>query len=210
MMPAAIVLVALVVAANSASAKPRPTWQATGNVDPITGTSSCVVAATDRAAGMSFTRSGTIYPVVELNSAHGLLVGVSSGGRFRLSTGDILWRVDDLPYRELKAADNPAGIDSAVPADATAQLTQQAMTLTRAMTATSTLASGRRAWAMLAELRAGRGLQFRQANPNSAYGLPQQQTLLTGQVTKTGLRPVPIDASFHAALATCKIGDRPA
>jgi hypothetical protein len=155
---------------------------------------------------MSFTRTGAIYPIVELNSKHGLLVGVSSGGRFRLPTGDILWRVDDLPYRELKAADNPSDRESAIPADATALLTQQTMALAQSMTATSTVASGERAWAMLAELRQGHGLQFRQVGAATGYGLRSEQAEATGIITKAGLRPWPIDASFQAALSTCGIG----
>jgi len=72
------------------------------------GSETCVVAAYDRGAGLRFSRTGYLYPIVEMHPVHGLLVGVSSGGRFRLPTGDIVWRVDGRPYRELKAANNPA------------------------------------------------------------------------------------------------------
>lgn len=204
-------ILASLALAVPAAAKEKPTWQVTQSVDPITGQTSCVVAAYDRAAGMSFTRMGVIYPIVEMNSKLGLLVGVSSGGRMRLPSGDIVWRVDDLPYRELKAADNPANRPGmpALPADTVAKLTQDTLALTQALTATSTVASGSVAWAMLGEMRQGRGLQFRQVSATAAYGLPDESSQVTGQITAKGLRPFPLDASFHAALATCGIGERP-
>src|SRR5690606_38699484 len=86
----------------------REVWSVSRTSDPITGVSSCVVTAYDTAAGLKYSRFGFLYPVVENNSKLGLLVGVSSGGKMRLPTGDILWRVDDNPHRTLRAADNPA------------------------------------------------------------------------------------------------------
>lgn len=198
------------VLAMPASSRDKSVWTAIRSVDPITGKSSCIVSAYDRAAGMSFTRIGVLYPIVEMNSEHGLLVGVSSGGRVRIPSGDILWRVDDLPYRELKAANNPANRSgaSALPADAAAKLSQDTLALTQALTATSTVASGDTAWAMLDEMRRGKGLQYRQAEANAAYGLPQASAQMTGQLTKKGLAPFPLDASFQAALTKCGIGER--
>jgi len=64
------------------------------------------------------------------------------------------------------------------------------------LTATSTVANGDTAWAMLEEMRRGKGLQYRQADANSAFGLPQSSTQSTGQITKKGLAPFPLDASF--------------
>lgn len=194
------------VFAMPAPSRDKSVWTAAQSVDPITGKNSCVVSAYDRAAGMSFTRVGILYPIVEMNSKHGLLVGVSSGGRVRIPSGDILWRVDDLPYRGLKAANNPTNRSgtSALPADAAAKLTQDMLALTTA----STVASGDTAWAMLDEMRRGKDLQYRQAEANTAYGLPQSSAQLAGQLTKKGLAPFPLDASFHAALARCGIGEQ--
>jgi hypothetical protein len=78
----AAVLITCSLAGHAEARKKQATWVAKQATDPITGASSCTVTASDRAAGMRFTRTGATYPVVELNSEHGLLVGVSSGGRY--------------------------------------------------------------------------------------------------------------------------------
>lgn len=193
---------------------PREAWSVTRTTDPITGESTCVVAAYDQVGRSRFSRVGALYPVVENNARLGLLVGVSSGGQFRLPTGDIVWRVDDRPHREIRAADNPAtGAALPVPfrtgneaADrAVEQTMAQQGNLIASMTATSTVASGDRAQAMLAEMAAGRSLIFRQANAAPAYGLPSNQTHRVGQFTNEGLRPIPLDESFRRGLAACGI-----
>ena len=205
-----IAAVSVAIVATPVVAKERAVWAASRSVDPITGKTSCVVAAYDGGKGLWFTRVGALYPIVEMNSDYGLVVGVSSGGGYRMPTGDILWRVDGLPFREIRAADNPgtrmAGVN---PADTVTQVTQQSLALARSLTATSTVASGDPAWAMLEELRHGKGLQFRQAAAVGAYGLPQQRVAETGQITSKGLRPFALDASFQSALQTCGIGERP-
>lgn len=208
---------AAAIAIPAAAKRPREAWSATRTTDPITGQSSCVVAAYDKVGRLEFSRFGYLYPVVENNSRLGLLVGVSTGGKFRVPSGDVLWRVDANPYRELKAADNPfdpaaptatytpyktgnAAADKAV-ADAMA-LTQR---LTAGMTATSTMATGEKAKKMLREMVAGQSLIFRQAQAAPAYGLPSSQTYRVGQFTDEGLKPIPLDDSFRRGLAECGI-----
>jgi hypothetical protein len=196
----------------NAQRRSRDTWQVSRVSDPITGSQTCVVAAYDRAAGRSFSRVGYLYPIVENNPQFGFLVGVSSGGRVRIPTGDILWRVDTNPYREIRAADNPApppatpSSQSNDPASA-AMRDALAMTasLTMAATATSTVASGERAREMLREMTVGRQLIYRAAAGAPAYGLPSSAIGQVGQITREGLRPIPIDESFHRALAECGI-----
>jgi hypothetical protein len=209
---------AMLAVAQSAPARDRerPTWQALRHMDPITGDGSCVVAATDYVGKTHYSRSGSLYPIVEKNSKQGLLVGVSSGGQIRLPTGDIVWRVDDKPFRELKAADNPVNLNSAMPgsvpadsaaAKAMADTMALTMRLAQSAGATSTVASGTRAREMLAELRAGHSLLFRAAGASAAYGLPDNNAYRVGQRTEKGVRPIPIDASFGAALAACAINE---
>lgn len=122
---------------------------------------------------------------------------MSSGGRFRLPTGDILWRVDDNPFRELKAVDNPAPAGamtaSATGTDAASKAMEDMMALTSrltaAATATSTLASGDRAREMLAEMLTGHSLLYRAAAAAPAYGLPGSGAYRVGQITAKGQRP---------------------
>jgi hypothetical protein len=213
LLPAAILAIALVPSAADAKKKPEANWQVRRMTDPITGASTCVVAAFDRAAGLVFSRTGMLYPLVENHPVHGLLVGVSSGGKIRLPTGDILWRVDDKPFRELKASDNPA-VEGTLPpygtgTDAASKAIQDAMAftnrLTAGMTATSTMASGTRAREMLAEMLAGQSLIYRAAAAAPAYGLPGSGTYRVGQITAKGLRPFPLDESFRAGLQACGI-----
>lgn len=161
---------------------------------------------------MSFSRTGALYPFVENSSTHGLLVGVSSGGRMRLPTGDIVWRVDDRPFRTLAAADNPPGMNKpSLPQQdaATAQLVEQQLRLIAAFTATSTVAGGDTARAILDEMLAGGGLVFRAAAATTSYGLPTGAEQSVGRVTKDGLRPYPLDDSFRAGLAACGIPGAP-
>ncbi|WP_131818659.1 hypothetical protein [Sphingomonas turrisvirgatae] len=207
MLGGSIMLLATLPAAVAMPA-PKPVWTVTRTTDPITGATSCVVAAYDKAAGMSFSRTGAIYPFVENSSIHGILVGVSSGGRIRLPTGDIVWRVDDRPFRTLRAADNPPGAAGTVasPDDpAMKQLIEQQMKLVAAATATSTVAAGALATEMLQEMLGGKGLVYRAAAASVSYGLPDGQRGAVGQYTKDGLRPYPLDASFREGLAACGI-----
>jgi hypothetical protein len=192
---------------------PKPVWQVTRTGDPITGATSCVVAAYDKAAGLSFSRTGALYPIVENSSTYGLLVGVSSGGRFRLPTGDILWRVDDRPFRTLAAADSPAGMNATTLPQANAamaHLVAEQMRVIAAATATSTVASGSVARAMINEMLAGKGLVYRSAAATANYGLPTGVERSVGQITSEGLRPYPLDDSFRAGLAACGISATPA
>lgn len=107
---AALLCAGLALAPSHALAKKKPpkgAWDVVRTNDPITGRSTCVVSSLDRIGRSRYTRFGYLYAVVENNPEAGLLVGVSSGGRLRLPVGDVVWRVDDKPYRTLKAADNP-------------------------------------------------------------------------------------------------------
>ncbi len=205
---AALVIIAAIFSTTAQAKKVLPAvWQVMRSADPVTGASTCAVVASDTAGGLRFTQTGAFYPVVEMNSTHGLLVGVSSGGRFRLPVGDILWRIDDHPHRVVKAADNPAlaGQASDVPAATVEALTAQTMRMVQAMTATSTMAGGAAAREMLDEMLAGQTLLFRSASTALQTGIPDYLALRAGQVTAKGIRPYPLDASFRAGLVACGI-----
>lgn len=222
-LPGATIALALVAANGSPplhAKKTEAAWQVSRVSDPVTGRTSCVVAAFDRAVGMRFTRTGYLYPMVENHPIHGLLVGVSSGGQFRLPTGDILWRVDDRPFRDLKAADNPptqsapiaipnlpSGNDAA--SKAMRDTIEQALRMSSGLAATSTMASGSKAREMLDEMLAGTSLIFRASASVPDYGLPSSNTYRVGQYTSKGLRPFPLDASFRAGLTACGIATNP-
>jgi hypothetical protein len=94
-----------------------------------------------------------------MNSTYGLLVGVSSGGRYRLPTGDILWVVDERPHCELRAADNPGSVALPVvgtdPTQATNAATAYALQMVKSGVSTSTMASGAKAREMLDEMLGG-------------------------------------------------------
>lgn len=202
---------------------PLKVWEATKTTDPITGRSSCVVAAYDKfkfGAGPEFqyTNSLAIYPLVEMNSAFGLLVGVSSGGRIRVPTGDILWRVDDKPFRELHAFDNPGLSTTQFPAPKTgneetdrrvADAMASSSKLVAGMSATSTMASGTVAADILREMLDGHALVFRAAAASPAYGIPTGNARELGQYTLNGgvvnRRPFPLDESFREGIRACGI-----
>lgn len=221
---AALTAVATVLmpAVAEAKKKPREVWTVSRTSDPITGDSSCVVTAYDTAAGMKFSRFGFLYPVVENNSKLGLLIGVSSGGQYRVPTGDILWRIDSNPHRTLLAADNPAtGNNAGYSAEPfktgdaeTDKRIKEAMAssgkMVAAITSTSTMASGELAQELLVEMIEGKTLLYRQANAAPAYGLPSSQTGRVGQYTSDeGQVPFKLDASFHRGLKECGIAPAP-
>ena len=211
----AFALLALAAAAPAeAKGRAPQAWQATRTTDPVTGATRCVVTALDYFGRSRYSRTGFLYPVIEQHSDHGLLVGVSSGGRFRLPTGTILWRVDDRPFRELRAEDGPVAVDTATTSPAgtpqdpvAAKAMADAMALTNRLimsaTATSTFAQGDRAKEMLAELLAGHGLLFRAKAAAPETGLPGTGMYRVGQITNEGLRPVPLDESLRASLQEC-------
>ena len=210
----AMVLVAIIAAPAQAKRERSPTWQVLRATDPVTRASTCAVVASDYYGKSRFTRTGSLYPVVEMNSSYGLLVGVSSGGRIRLPTGDILWAVDELPHREIRAAENPGAVPMPSPsADSTKTVeavTAYAMQMAKAGVATSTMASGARAREMLDEMIAGRSLLFRAAALGAQTGLPDYSALMVGQKNEKGdVYPIALDASFRNGLRACGIIDRP-
>ncbi len=199
------------VTAAYAKKKPLVIWEVSRSSDRITGATSCVVAPFDRAAGMSFTRSGTLYPFVENSSTHGLLVGVSSGGKWRLPTGTIIWRVDNQPFRTITPGDGPV-TPLAMPAGATTAmqtLVEQQQRIIAAATSTSTAAAGDTPRQMLRELLAGRALLFRQAGATQGFGIPNGGEKNVGMITKDGLAPIPLDDSLRAGLTACGINLEP-
>ena len=216
---AVLAALAAVIVPGEADAKkkPREVWSVSRTSDPITGDSSCVVTAYDTVGRLKYSRFGFLYPVVENNSKLGLLVGVSSGGTYRVPTGDILWRVDQNPHRTLRAVDNPALAGSSMfgpslkTGDAeTDKKVEEAMASTgnivASMTATSTVASGDLAREMLDEMLGGQALIYRQAQAAPAYGLPSGAANRVGQyTTDEGHVPIKLDESFRRGLAECGI-----
>lgn len=105
--PAIATIISMTTTPHTAFAKNKGAWSVVQTQDPVTGRKSCAVSALDRIGGIRFTQIGILYAVIENNPDAGLLVGVSSGGKYRIPVGDIVWRVDDKPYRTLRAIDNP-------------------------------------------------------------------------------------------------------
>jgi len=188
-------------------------WTASSSVDPITGVERCVVSIPDRSFGSAFSRTGALYPYVEQNSELGLMVGVSSGGRIRLPTGDIDWRVDDNSHHTLKASDTPSsGVD--IPDANTAEMSEAALEAFENSMANAegmvfsiqngvTAAGGEKAELLLEELRAGSELRFRSKTAAPSAGLVSSSTYLTGRLEGGELVPFLLDESFERALVTC-------
>lgn len=211
---AAVALACTMIVPAHAKRERAPTWQVLRATDPITRASTCAVVASDYYGKSRFTQTGSLYPVVEMNSTYGLLVGVSSGGRFRLPTGDILWAVDELPHREIRAAENPGSVPvptpSTDPARTMEAVTAYATQLARTAMATSTMASGAKAREMLDEMIAGRSLLFRAAALGSQTGLPDYSALMVGQRNEKGqVYPIALDSSFRDGLKVCGISEQP-
>ncbi|WP_425990781.1 hypothetical protein [Brevundimonas sp. TWP2-3-2] len=181
-------------------------WQVIRSSDPITGISSCVVAAPDQVGGFNFTRSLVLYPIVEQNSERGLLVGVSSGGQYRVPVGQVLWRVDDQPFREIGRSVTDMASAFATPGRSPADIARMQQEMIETATASSTVADGSEAAEMLQEMREGRTLLFRQKQAAASYGLPGAGASAVGQINGDGSREaIPLDGSFAAGLVACGI-----
>ncbi|MBC6404782.1 MAG: hypothetical protein GDA41_03495 [Rhodospirillales bacterium] len=173
-----------------------------------------------------FTNSLAIYPVVEDHPKHGLLVGVSSGGKFRIPVGNVLWRVDkndsilvssaDMPtveqthvdeyYKKLDQNINNKNNYSEILSKATADLMKQTSSGLISALAGAAVASGEKAHKMLNQMRSGQSLIIRRnLGTHSDIGIPQSSDLLVGQFFNGQQRPIPIDRSFHTALEACNI-----
>ena len=209
-----IVLVPEIAAAK----KVKKAWSVTRTEDPITGQKSCIVTAYDQFGKTKFSRNGFLYPIVEKNDDYGVLVGVSSGGKYRLPSGTILWRVDDFPHRVIDPKDNPnletdsyaamvpqvSSGNSEVDAQV-AESMKNAFAVTASITATSTLAHGERAQEIIEEMLIGKGLVFRSKQSAQSVGLPSQSKYAVGQMTTKGRKPIPLDESFADGLIECGI-----
>lgn len=209
------VLVSIIVAGCATSGDTSTTWVARSTDDPITGQARCTVLAPDRFRGRSFTRSLSLYPFVETASDRDLMVGVSSGGPVRVPPGDIQWRVDQNDHRTFHQAQTPVIGDpsqwfdaSTLPEDARAAYEasqQSAAGMLSSIQNGITAVDGDAAQRALAEMMAGSSLIFRSSTSAPAAGVPSDQTHLVGQYRNGRLEPIPLDASFHAALAECGI-----
>lgn len=68
-----LVTVALCSAAAAcATTEPSAVWSVGRTTDPITSVTRCVVSAFDRAEATRMSRTGYLYPFVEMNSEAGL------------------------------------------------------------------------------------------------------------------------------------------
>jgi hypothetical protein len=196
-MRALLLAFAAALSGCATTSSPQETWQALRASDPITGSERCTVTAPDRAFGRGYTRAGFIYPFVEMNSEVGLLVGVMSGGNYRVPPGDVQWRVDGNEHRTLRASRTPViGERSGV------MFNEGLMSSVRNGI---TAVDGDLAEEMLAEMLAGTGLLYRASATANMAGLATSRSASVGRMTSEGLEPYPLDASFRAALAECGI-----
>ncbi|MEM6900954.1 MAG: hypothetical protein AAF583_14450, partial [Pseudomonadota bacterium] len=201
------------IGACASSPEATERWTATASTDPITGVERCVVSIPDRRFGSSFSRTGAIYPFVEKNSELGLLVGVSSGGKIRLPTGDIEWRVDDNPHHTLRASDTPSpsigipGFNTSGMNQATLKAFEKSMADSAGMIFSVqngvTAVGGDKATKLLAEMRIGKELRFRSKTAVPSAGLASASTYRTGRIENGELVPFLLDGSFERALADC-------
>ena len=188
----------------------------------MTGIQRCVASVPDRSfTGARYTVNGYLYPVVENNSELGLLIGVSSGGDIPVPTGDILWRIDSNEVHTLLVSETPTiGADGQADENAFSRTYAQTMSVINQMVASvqngATLVGGKRAEAILAEMRSGSELVFREAVAAPNTGLIRSGTENMGIVeedysvrARLGLdpvrsrRPIKLDDSFEAALQEC-------
>ena len=190
-----------------------PTWTASSQEDPVTGVTRCVVSVPDSLMGSRYSSSLRLYPFVEQNSDAGLLVGVSSGGKYRVPPGDIVWRIDRNEPHLLTMAGTPR-IGPQADSPALGYLTEEqrqqmdaafkmADGMTSAIQNGVTAVGGKEAEALLAEMRSGSTLLFRARTASPQAGLPSSAAYDVGRVTNGRAEPIVLDASFEAALSQC-------
>ena len=187
---------------------PSVVWLTERMSDPVTDSTRCVVSAPDQMLGSSYTRFGSLYPIVEKNSESGLLVGVSSGGKYPVSPGDIVWRVDQNEPRTLTVSETPP-MGAAPQSMEYPNLTKeqqaalqssikQVNALTQGMTSSIqngvTLVGGEKAEALLDEMLAGSVLRFRPITAQAGL-----------RKNNGNFSEIALDSSFQAALNECGI-----
>ena len=187
----AITSIAVTVVAGCGAPQNLKGWIAKRSQDPVSGVSRCVVTKPDQFSSLLYTRTFTLYPVIEENPKYGLLVGVSSGGNFVVPVGDILWRVDQNKPNSIKAQETP----SSGPAYGGVNV--------NALVSGSTMASGKKARSMLEELKSGTSLIFRQDLSQHQIGLPRSSILRVGEISGGKLQALELGASFRKALTDC-------
>lgn len=210
---AAASILAIFAGGCTSTPKERPVWVVSTSVDPITSIGRCVVAPPDTRWGISFTRTGYLYPFVENNSELGLLVGVSSGGPVRVPPGDIVWRVDSAPHRTLSAAETPVMGANTLPIDTSSMTDEMRRSVETSMAASAgmissiqngtTAVDGAKAEEILVEMRAGHELVFRAVAASQSLGLTNPSTTAVGRYAGKSQEPFPLDASFEYALQEC-------
>lgn len=198
-------ILSAIVLGSCATTGNLPLWSANQSSDPVTGERRCVVTAQERIFGGYYSSVSRAYPVVEVNSEHGLMVGVSLGdGSVKYSPGDIIWRVDENEPRTLLAAETPKigtnsflDMSSATPEQKEIMAQAEAMSggLLSSLQNGVTLVKGERAREMLDEMKAGSQILYRGVAPSAG--------LYSG--SKTDYAEIPIDDSFYIALAQCGI-----
>jgi hypothetical protein len=155
-------------------------WIPVVKVDEFTGVKTSFATAGTEAGNM--TRPGVLYPFVGVLPDGEIIVGLRSGGKFRVPVGNVQLRIDDHPAWDISMlesagvgrADKPAAAGASIEA-AIAQVQALSYGVTP-----YTAARGDKAKAILAQLLSGKKLKFRQA----PGGLGMQPT--TGEIELNG------------------------
>lgn len=186
--------VALSVAllALSACASVPPTWIVNESKDEFTDSVSRMATTWSRASlGTPYTETGKLYPFVGTRGGD-LLVGVRSGGQYRIPAGTVQIRVDDHEAWTITPDETPADlIPGAAPAAPGLEAqTAAAMQATAKIMSPYTAATGDKARQILRQIASGKLLKYRQIGLNQAASS-------TGEVA--------IDASFFDAMKSLGI-----
>lgn len=183
---------------------PKVEWITVRNTDKFTDKATCAVTV-----GSYYTQTGVYtaanhyYPYIEAVNGD-LRVGVRSGGRFLIPVGDVQIRVDQNPAWTISSSETPLdyvpeGQLQAMQAFAPKDPQQQqivtnayktAMEATARSMSPFTAATGDKARAMLAQMRAGHSMIYRTVGLNQAAST-------TGEYA--------LDPSLDVALRQCGI-----
>lgn len=191
-----------VVAALSGCAATAPTWKAVASTDEFTDVTTKLVTVGEFSTAQGiYTKSMALYPFVGLRNGE-IIVGVRSGGRFRVPAGQVQLRIDDNTAWMIATEETPLYLAPevqalpAMTADAKAnavmgEAQKQVMASVHRSMSPFTATTGDKAKQILNQMLGGKRLIYRSVGINQAGGRTGEVVL--DESLATSLRGIGID-----------------
>ena len=197
-----LLIIFSMVAALAGCASTRPAWKAVASTDEFTDVTTKMVTVGEFSTAQGvYTKPMSLYPFVGVREGE-VIVGVRSGGRFRIPAGQVQLRIDENTAWTITTEETPLylvpevqGLPSMTSDAKTNELVDEAQkkmmaTMHRSMSP-FTAATGEKAKQILNQMLSGKRLIYRSVGINQA-GARTGEVALDESLT-IGLRQIGID-----------------